>query len=281
MRAALGAGRADLCRRSLAESSVLGLLGGSAGLLLALWGTGVLRTMVPDAIPRAEMIGLDATTLWFAAGLSIGSTLLFGSLPALRSMAPDLSALLNSAASSPTATGGMRRLREWMVVAEVALAVVLLVSAGLMVRSFDRLSDVSPGFREEGVVSVAVQLPRSRYNVEEWRPFFEQLVERVAATPGTRAAGAASDLPMSSVGLGFELEFTVLGTDPLSPIIRPNADFRLVLPGYFEAIGMEIVRGRPFDSLDAPGDRGVVVVNETVVERYFRDVDPIGRSIRI
>jgi len=279
VRAALGASKGDLCKRSLAESSVLGVLGGAAGLLLAFWGTAVLRTVVPEAIPRADAIALDATTLSFAAALSIGSTLLFGSLPALRSMAPDLSGLLNSAGAFRTAAGGMRRLRELMVVAEVALAVVLLVSAGLMVRSFTRLNEVDPGFRQEGVVSVAVQLPRSRYSLDEMRPFFEQVVERVGHLPGVAAAGAVSDLPMSEVGLGFEMEFEVRGVDALSPTIRPNANFRLVLPGYFEAMGMEITRGRAFDALDAPGDRNVVIISETAAERYFRNVDPVGLSI--
>ena len=281
VRAALGAGKGDLCKRSLAESLILGLLGGTAGLLLAWWGTAALRTVIPDDIPRATAIGLDGATLLFAAGLSIGSTVLFGSFPALRSMAPNLGGLLNAAAASGTGTGSGRRLRELMVVVEVALAVVLLVSAGLMVRSFSRLSEVDPGFRREGVVSVAVQLPGTRYGTAEWRPFFEELVERVAQLPGVNRAGAVSDLPMSAVGLGFELEFRVRGVDARSPTIRPNADFRLVIPGYFEAMGMEIVQGRAFDSLDGRGDRGVVIVNETVVERYFRDVDPIGRSIGI
>jgi predicted permease len=281
VRAALGAARADLCKRSLAESAILGLLGGTGGVLLAFWGSGVLRGVLPDAIPRAATVGIDAVTLLFAATLSIGSTFLFGSLPAVRSMSPDIGTLLNSAAASPTATGSMRRLRELMVVAEVALAVVLLVSAGLMVRSFDHLGEVDPGFRQDGVVSMSVQLPRSRHNVVEWRPFFEGLVGRVAALPGVGAAGAVSDLPMSAVGLGFELEFGVRDTDALSPTARPNADFRLVLPGYFEAMGMEMVRGRAFDPLDGSGDRNVVIVNETVVERYFREVDPVGRSISI
>jgi predicted permease len=280
VRAALGAGRVDLGKRSLAESAVLGLTGGLGGILLAIWATGVLRSVLPDAIPRASVVGLDVTTLFFAAGLSMGSTLLFGSLPVLRSMAPDLSTLLNSTASS-TASGGMRRLRELMVVVEVALAVVLVVGAGLMVRSFSELSSVDPGFRQDGVVSMSVQLPRSRLSVAERRPFFEQLVERVAAIPGVGAAGAVSDLPMSAVGLGFELEFQVRGTDALSPTIWPNADFRLVLPGYFEAMGMQVVSGRPFDALDPPGDRGVVIVNQTIVNRYFGDVDPVGRSISI
>jgi len=280
LRAALGAGRGDLVKRSLAESLVLGLLGGAGGVLLGSWGGALLRAVIPDSIPRGEAIGMDGSVLVFAALLSIGSTVLFGSLPARRGVAPNLLQLVGSGDSSATmASGG--RLRGIMVMIEVALAVVLLVSAGLMVRSFARLSEVDPGFRQQDVVAVAVQLPRSRYSVAEWRPFFERLVQRVGQLPGIAAAGAVSDLPASNVGLGFELEFSVSGLGARAPTARPNADFRLVLPGYFEAMDMNIVRGRAFEALDLTGDRRVAIVNETVVERYFADVDPIGRSLSV
>ncbi len=219
VRAALGARSSDLCKRSLAESLILGLLGAGGGLLLAFWGVALLRPLIPVDMPRGGSIGLDGS--------------------------------------------------------------VLLVGAGLMVRSFARLSEVDPGFRRQGVISVAVQLPGSRYGNDERRPFFEQLVERVGQLPGIKVAGAVSDLPMSDVGLGFELEFTVLGLDALSPTSRPNADFRLLVPGYFDAMDMEIVHGRAFDTLDATSDRAIVIVNETLVERYFPDIDPIGRWVRV
>ncbi len=241
----------------------------------------MLRSVMPADIPRVAGIAVDGKVLLFASALSVGAIVLFGSLPALRSMAPNLLGLLKPTASLATSfatgTGSGRLLRELMVVVQIALAIVLLVGAGLMVRSFQRLSEVDPGFRQEGVVSVAVKLPGSRYSRSEWRPFFEQLVERVRQLPGVNACGAVSDLPMSDVGLGFEMEFTVLGLDALSPTARPNAEFRLALPGYFD--DMEMVRGRAFHTLDTTSDRVVVVVNETLVERYFKGVDPIGRSL--
>jgi len=279
VRAALGARSSDLVKRSLAESLILGVLGTAGGLLLAFWGVAMLRSVMPADIPRVAGIAVDGKVLLFATALSIGATVLFGSLPALRSMAPNLLGLLKPTGSFATATGGGRRLRELMVVVEIAPAIVLLVGAGLMVRSFSRLSEVDPGFRQEGVVSVAVQLPRSRYDRGELRPFYEQLVERVRQLPGVKVAGAVSDLPMSDLGLGFEMEFTVLGLDALSPTARPNAEFRLALPGYFDSMDIEMVRGRAFDTLDATSDRVVVIVNETLVERYFKGVDPIGRSL--
>ena len=279
VRAALGARSSDLFKRSLAESLILGVLGTAGGLLLAFWGVAMLRSVMPADIPRVAGIAVDGKVLLFASALSVGAIVLFGSLPALRSMAPNLLGLLRPTASFATGTGSGRQLRELMVVVQIALAIVLLVGAGLMVRSFGRLSEVDPGFRQESVVSVAVKLPGSRYSRAEWRPFFEQLVERVRELPGVDAAGAVSDLPMSDVGLGFEMEFTVLGLDALSPTARPNAEFRLALPGYFDAMDMEMVRGRAFDTLDTTSDRVVVVVNETLVERYFKGVDPIGRSL--
>jgi len=182
---------------------------------------------------------------------------------------------------SGTATSGGQRLRELMVVVEVALAIVLLVGAGLMVRSFARLGEVDPGFRQDGVVSVSVKVPRSRYARSDFRPFFEEFVERVGQLPGIKAAGAVSDLPMSNVGLDLEMEFTVLGLDAAMPTANPNAEIRLVIPGYFGAMGMEIVSGRGFDQFDTSSERFVGIVNETIVERYFPEFDPIGRSVDI
>lgn len=279
VRAALGARPFDLVKRSLSESLVLGALGGAAGLLVAYLATPILRSVMPPSIPRVAAIGVDVSVLLFAAILSIGCGVLFGAVPALRSMRPDLAELLKTTSGAAGRSMGGRRMREVMVVVEVALAIVLLVGAGLMVRSFARLSEVDPGFRQESVVSVAVQLPGSRYGRAEWRPFFEQLVDRVRDIPGVLGAGAVSDLPMSSVGLDFEMEFSVIGVEPLSASVRPNADFRLVVPGYFEAMDMRIVSGRGFDHLDAAGTQTVGIINETLAGRYFAGADPIGQRL--
>lgn len=281
VRAAMGARAADLAKRSLAESLLLGLFGGGVGLLIALWGVAFLRAVMPAEVPRGAQISLDGTVLVFAAALSIGASVLFGLLPAFRSMSPNLAELLKPAGASGTTVGGARRLRELMVVVEVALAMVLLVGAGLMVRSFARLNEVDPGFRQDGVVAVAVELPRSRYQTDERRTFFKQLVTRVADLPGVKGAGGVSDLPMSEVGVAFEMSFTVLGLDSLAPTARPNADFRAILPGYIEAMGIELIRGRSFDILDGEDDRKIALVNETLVERYFKDIDPIGQMLRM
>jgi putative ABC transport system permease protein len=281
VRAAMGARPRDLLQRSLAESSILGLMGGAAGIALAFWGVSFLRSVMPAEIPRADSLAVDTTVLLVAVALSIGSTLLFGLLPAARSMSPQLHDLLKPAGASASGRAGGQRLRELMVVIEVGLAIVLLVGAGLMVRSFARLSEVDPGFRQDGVVSVAVRLPTTQYGRAEWRSFFEGIVERVRQSPGIDAAGAVSDLPMSEVGLGLELEFTVAGLDAVDPTAKPYANARFVIPGYLETIGMELIEGRGFDQLDASSERPVAVVNEMLADQYFPDYNPIGRLLQM
>lgn len=280
VRSALGARPWELLRRSFAESALLGAAGAALGVLLAFWGTSVLRVVMPAEILRLADIRVDGGVLLFALCLALGSTLLFGSLPAIRGMAPDLLESLKASSSGGGAARGGRRLRELMVVVEIALAIVLLVGAVLMVRSFSRLHQTDPGFRQDSVVSVALKLPRSRYGRAEWKPFFEQLVDRTESLPGVHRAGAVSDLPMSAIGLGFELEFTTPGLDAQLPTSRPNAEVRLTLPGYFEAMGMEIVSGRSLQAIEA-ADRIPTVVNQTLAERYFRDNDPIGRTLNL
>jgi predicted permease len=278
-RAALGARPRDLMRRSLAESAMLGVAGTGGGILLAFGGVAWLRSVLPGDIPRGTRVEVDGVVLLFAVAISIGAMALFAALPALRSMAPDLTSLLESAGSAGRRGGG-RLVRQVLVIAQVGLALVLLVGAGLMIRSFSRLSAVDPGFRPEGVAAVEIALPRSTHGRAEMRPFFEQLVERVEGLPGVHRAGAISDLPLSALGLGFEMELTVPGLDAATPTSRPNADLRLALPGYFEAMGMEIVAGRSFDSRDSTSDVPVAIVNQTLVERTFGGADPIGRAVR-
>ncbi len=279
VRAALGAGRRQLLLRSLTESGLLGGAGWLLGVLVALVGVTLLRAFLPQDIPRADSLGVEGPVLAFAALLSLAATALFGSLPALRSMAPDLIAGLKPSGASVSSDGRGRRVREAMVVVEVALAIVLLVGAGLLVRSFQRLGDVQPGFRAQGVSSMSVKLPNTRYGRAEWPRVFDRLVERAALIPGVDAAGAVSDLPMSSVGLDFEMEFAVPDLEA-PPAVTPNADFRLVVPGYFEAMDMKLAAGSTFGRLEPGRRRNIAVVNQALVDRVFGDIDPIGRTIQ-
>lgn len=280
LRAAMGARSRDLARRSGAESLLLGLGGGGLGLALAAGGILLLRGTLPASIPRADEIGLDPAVLLFGLVLAIGATLIFGALPVLRAVTPNLADLLKPSGGG-TVAGGGRRAREAMVVLQVGVAVVLLLAAAAMARNFARLTAVETGFRDRGVVSMAVGVPTTRYERAEFAAFFDGIVERVAALPGVRAAGATSDLPMSAVALDLDLEFQLVGGDAVDITARPNADFRLVTPGYLEAMGMELVAGRGLRDADRIAPRAVAVVNETLVQRYLPDLDPLGRLLRV
>ena len=282
IRAALGAGRGELLRRSLAESLVLAAFGGFAGLLVALWGVSMLRAVIPDSVPRGNEIGIDLTVLGFSMALTLAAGLLFGILPALRVMRQDIVEVLKAGGGGRGSSGGRRArwLSDAMIAIEVALALVLLVAAGLMVRSFGELSRVDPGFRKEGITSLMVSLPASRYQgFEKNQQFFLELLERVKATPDIRSAGAVTRLPMSSLGSAFEMPFTVQSLDIESPTVRPRADFRSVIPSYLSAMGIPLIRGRLFDDFDGQEGREVALVNQALVRRFFPDQDPIGKVI--
>ena len=282
IRAALGAGRATLLRRSLAESLLLAAFGGMAGLLVSMWGIGVLRTVIPDSIPRGNEIGIDLTVLGFSVVLTLASGVLFGVLPALRVMRQDIVEVLKAGGGGRGSASGRRArwLTDMMIVVEVALALILLTGAGLMVRSFAELSRVDPGFRKEGVTSLMIALPPSRYQgFEANREFFIELTDRVKATPGILGAGAVTRLPMSSLGTAFEMPFTVQGLDVESPTERPRADYRGVIPEYLRTMGIPLIRGRLFDDFDGQEGREVALVNQSLVRRFFPDVDPIGKII--
>ena len=281
---ALGARPADLAKRSLAESTVLGLAGGTLGILLAVGGVRVLKVSLPPDIPRLDGITLNPTALVLGTMLTVGSVLLFGSLPAIRGSrrfrrgSTALEGLRTF--SSNIKNRGAGAARMVLVTVEVAVAVVLIVATGLMLRSVWQIGEIDPGFDPENVTSAAVQLPTSRYQRTEFRDTFDSLLAAIESTPGIDAAGAVSDLPMSSVGLGFELELTTSGLDARVPSSsRPNADVRLVLPGYFEAMGMRMTGGR--DLVDTDREANVAVVNETLARRIFGDIDPLGRSVEL
>ncbi len=284
IRASLGAGKLSLMRRSLAESLVLASAGGLAGLLLAFWGAGFLRSVIPHTIPRANEIGIDASVLAFTVILTVASGLLFGLLPALRVTTYNLAESLQSGTRSSSVGRRARWLTDAMIVLEVALALVLLTGAGLMIRSFARLSDVDPGFRKDEVVSVMLALPASRNlggGFENNRQFFTELVERVKAIPGVESAGAVTSLPMSRLGIDFEMSFSVVGLEAESPTERPRADYRGVIPEYLSAMGIPLIEGRLFDDHDGQEGRGVTLINRAVAERYFPDRNPIGQVLRM
>jgi len=283
IRAALGAGRGVLVRRSLVESGLLAAAGASVGLGLAWAGVRVLRRLIPVTVPRGDQIGLDATVLAFTAAIAIASGLLFGLVPAWRAMRPNLTDVLQETGRGLTASRRSRRLSDVMVAAEVALALMLLVGAGLLIRSFVNLTSVSPGFRTSGVVSFEIVLPETRYaNGASKRELYSTLMDGVRALPGVVHAGAVSALPLSPLGTQFDIPFTIDGLSASAPSERPRAAYRAVMAGYFEAMAIPLVKGRLFDPFDGR-DKGprVAIVNETLAKRYFAGLDPLDKRVKM
>ncbi len=277
LRASLGAGRARLIRQLLTESLLLALAGGAAGIVLGAWGIDVLRTMLPAGTPRLESIALDLPVLLFALAVSVLTGVLFGLAPALEASRVNLSSALTAGSRGTDRRGG--RLRASLVVAEVALALVLLVGAGLLVRSVWSLLAIDPGFGREGRLAARVTLPNAGYEDDEQiRAFWSSLVERLEAEPMVADAAATSVLPMDT--RDQDTTFRIEGVsvpDPLTPNITW---YRSVTAGYFETIGMRMVAGRGFEPRDREGAEPVAVVNETLVRRFFPVGNPVGRRIR-
>jgi len=281
VRAALGAGRGRLVRQLLAESLVLAAMGGLAGLLLAWWALHLLRAVVAERLPiqRLEMVAIDGWVLGFTLLASLVCGVVFGLVPAFSAAGGGLTSALKEGGRTGSAARG-KRARSAFVVVEVALALVLLVGAGLLVRSFMRLLDVDAGFDPDRTVTMRVSLSGSRYNEPQLRTrFFQTVFDRIETLPGVQAAGAVSFLPM--VGLGAATSYEVVG-QPVAPAGQePVADVRVVANDYFKAMGIPLVRGRLFDEQDATDTKNKVIVNETMARRHWPNEDPIGKKVKI
>jgi putative ABC transport system permease protein len=283
VRAAFGAGRWELVRRSLVESGVFAAAGGAAGLALAWLGIRSLRPLIPSTVPRADLIGLDVPVVLFTVAMTVGAGVLFGAVPAWRAMKPNLLDALQEGGRAATLSRRARRLSDAMVVAEVAIALVLVIGAGLLLRSFVRLTSVDPGFRTSNVVALHVVLPDVRYRGSPpKRQFFGELIARLRGVPGFDRVSAVSALPMSPLGVQFELNFSIDGLEAASPSERPRARYRAVLPGYFEAMAIPVRAGRAFDSFDGRDDgQRVAIVNDTLAKRYFGSASPLNRVVKM
>jgi len=279
VRAALGAGRGRLMRQLLTECVLLAVLGSGLGLLVA---EGCLRTFLalnPLTHSRLDEAFLDPAALGFAAFIASVTSAAFGLVPALQASRTDVRKSLQAGGR-----GGDRAVRErvrvWLVAAEVALALVMLMTAGLMVRSFLRVQAVQPGFRSDSVLVFDVQLPDARYPDDATKAgFFRQLTTRLDALPGARAAGAISYLPLG--GGENAGSFEVEGEPPVIPGQEPRAERRWVTPGYFAAMGIPIQRGRVFTSKDSADQPSVVVINETLARQFFSARDPLGHRLKV
>jgi putative ABC transport system permease protein len=278
IRAALGANRRRIFRQLLTESLLLGLISGALGLMLALWGMDLLLTAIPIDIPFWMKFDLDGRVLGFTAACSLLTGFVFGTAPALEASNPDLNETLKEGGRSG-AGGGRHRLRSLLVVAEIALSLVLLVGAGLMMRSFMSLQHVDAGFNPEGVLTTYIALPGAKYRAPEKRAaFFSQLLERVRSIPGVQSAGTNSGLPLAGNNWGRSL--TVEGFPVLSVGEAPGINHCVISPDYFKAMGIAILKGRDFDERDARDAAKVTIIDERLAREYWPDQDPLGKRIR-
>ena len=254
VRTALGAGRGRLIRQLVTESMVLSLIGGGAGFLLAIGGTRLLVAAAPPSIPRLDAIHVDGVVLAFTLLIAVATGAVFGLVPARQMVRPDIAKTLREGGRSGGQRSGSHAARRALVVAEVALSMMLLAGAGLLIRSFNSLMSVDPGFRTENSISYALSLPTAKYRTPaEQAAFMSRVMERMHTLPGVQSAGAGFGMPLTNFGFGFS--FAVTGRAPLGPADQPDAEVRIATPAYFTTMGIRTVRGRGFTDLDRDGRR--------------------------
>jgi putative ABC transport system permease protein len=277
IRATLGATRWRIAQQFLTESLAIALAGGALGLLASRWGIGAILALNTGFTPRTGVVEMDTWVLGFTAGLSILTGLVFGIAPAWRAARGEYSRTLKEAGRSTTGGRGQQRLKAALVVSEVALALVLLISAGLLTKSLATLLRVDPGFNSESLLTMNVSLPEAKYReMPQAIRFYEELVPRLAALPGVRAAAVSGELPLLS---GSQSGFNVSGRPPLPPGENPAAEYNQVTPEYFQALGIPLLGGRALDSRDREGTPKVMLVDESFARKHWPGEDAIGKQI--
>ena len=295
IRTAVGASRWRIVRQLLTESILLSLVGGAIGLLLARWGVALILYVSPDAIPRSREIGLDWTVLAFTVGVSFVTGILFGLIPAIQAGDVDVHETLKE---SGRGTTGRQWLRGALVVVEVATTLVLLISAGLMIRSFYMLQKVNPGFSDQQLTSFSISLPEKKYATEEVRQsFYNRLLENIRALPGVESTAAASGLPLGNNG--WQTGFVIDGQPLPPPEQTPLMEACLVTPDYFKAMNIPVLRGRVFNDRDdrshlagrdlsklnedqrAAAGVNKIVIDEDFAKRYWPNEDAVGKRVKM
>jgi putative ABC transport system permease protein len=280
IRTALGAGRGRVIRQLLTESLILASLGGACGLLLAVWGADALLALSPPHLLPLDSVRLDLRVLSFTFGVSLATGVLFGLIPALAASRLNLNDTLKEGGRETASGAHHARARHLFVVAEMALSLVLLIGAGLMIRSVLRLQAVNPGFDAESMLTVRLLLPGAKYREDHQRTaFFKQLLERVRALPGVQAASAVDASPFGT--LGSATSFIIAGRPTPAAGQMPTTDVRVVDPEFFRVLGIALKAGRTFTEREATEVTHVVVINETMARQYFADQNPIGQRITI
>jgi putative ABC transport system permease protein len=280
LRIALGASRARIARQLLTESVILAFMGGAFGLFLGFLGIRALLQLAPETLPRMQAVGIDVYVLGFTLLLSLVTGLLFGIAPVMQVRRSSFNATLKEGGRS-SADGGRHSIgRRALVVSEVALALMLLIGGGLLVRSFLRLVSVDPGFNPHNVLTMTISLAGSELKTGEQRAaFFDQLQQQVRSLPGVQAVSAINHLPLA--GDLWTLGFTIEGRPALLPGESQGAVYRIVRPEYFQAMGATLLNGRDFTTRDNDRSPGVVIINESLARRYWPNENPLGKRITV
>src|ERR1700683_3770354 len=280
IRISMGASRGRVVRQLLTEGILLSVTGGVLGTLIALASLDPLLELASGSIPKAFIVALDYRVLLFTLGLSVLTGIIFGIVPALRTTTLDLRTSLNEGGRGSTAGPGQHRLRGILVAAEIAAAVMLLVSARLLMRSFERLQDVPPGFRPDHLLVADLPLSQNAYTTPQQRnQFFDRLIDRARVLPGVESVAAASFLPVS--GGGGLLQFNIQGRAPKSPHDFIVTGYRTVTPNYFETLKIPLLRGRTIHPSDIETAPAVVVINAAMAHTFWPNEDPLGKKIQL
>jgi putative ABC transport system permease protein len=278
IRAAVGASRTRLVRQFLTESILLSAAGGALGVLTAVWCTSGIEAVGSRLVPMLGTIEIDSGVLTFAFVLSVITGVAFGSAPALRASRVNLNETLNDGGRTPGAGAVRSPLRSALIVTEVALAMVLLIAAGLLIKTVDRLNHVNPGFSPQRLVTMNVWLPRAKYpKAEQWNGFYERLVERVEALPAVEAAGLTSVLP---AGDNFDRRTIEIEGQPRPPGEMPDIDNYFVTPGYIRAMAIPLVRGRALNAQDTADAPFAVLISEATAKKFWPNEDAVGKRVR-
>ena len=278
LRSALGAGRFRIVRQMITESVLLALAGGALGTLLAIWGIKLLVALSADSIPPTAQVSLDATVLGFTFLLSLLTGMVFGLLPALRAMKLNVSESLKEGGRTGSEGASRNLIRSTLVVIESAVAVMLLISAGLLIRSLIQLQNTHPGFDAQNVLTISVQLPREKYSTpDKTSNFFHELDTRVSQLPGVESVGLVTELPLS--GQPNDMPFTVEGRPPVTIDQAFDADFRRVNQHYLRTMRIPLLRGRNFTEQEVRQSADVLIVSDLLARQVFPNEDPIGKRL--
>ncbi|HYJ06190.1 MAG TPA: ABC transporter permease, partial [Chthoniobacterales bacterium] len=279
IRAAMGAGRGQIIRQLLIESFAISALGAALGLVFAIWGRDALVAIAPAGAPRFEGIGFDWRVMAFTFGLAALTTLLFGLWPAWQAARADINAALQAGSFGSSETKTARRSRDWLVIVEVALTLLLLSAAGLVLKSFAKMQSTSLGFEPAELYTVRIELPYTKYDqLDKTLTFTNGLLDEVRRLPGVQAAALSANPPMLS---GWQLNFMPEGAQPTDPSQQPAANYEVVAGDYFTALKINLIRGRMFNEHDRVDSPPVVIIDQTLADMTFKGQDPIGKRILV